>query len=372
MKLLIIALMVLSVFETMAVDADFSGEVRFRLTTGSDDLSGDGVMDQLTQTLHPEFRTKISSSFRASESFEANASMYLNQSGLDIGLSTPSFFAYGDWMISDEFMVRLGTTQYEVANGLVIGSNDFQMLPTMLSGAILTYSSESIGVDLGVVKGFASTSIVDFGNLLIASIDIRSLSDAFKDANLHVIVTDINDYVMEEGESSDDAPIYAGATVGGDMMDGLSYSVTASVDSVNPDDIGKSYLVDGYIKYKMELDNSAMLKLYVGGHADGADYAPLYYDVHRNAGKLDVAQFGNGLIYGKAGAYYMMDSNSALGISGHYFHKGNKTVEDGDIEVDLSLKNKINSSVSSKIVAGVLKQGDSYKGQAYANLSMKF
>ena len=380
MKIAVIILLVLSVFETIAVDADFSGETRFRLTTDVEDITVDGVIDELTNNLNPEIRNKISGSFRPSESFEANTMLYLNQSGLSNDVRA-QFVSYGDWMISDEFMIRIGQTEYELGKGLVIGSNDFEELPTLLSGAILTYSSENIGIDLGIVKKVAikknSEESEDFGNLFIVSLDFRSLSDAFKEANVHAVVAGIKSYIGEEEqpknapieEQPKNAPIYVGASLGGDILTDLSYSATASGNtrSLSLKNIKNNYLLNVGLKYKMD-----DLKLYAGAHISGSSYTPLYYDVHRNAGKLDIARLGDGLAYGKLGAFYMLNADSALGLSGYYFFKGNDSVLPGSIEVDLAYKNNFNSSVSGKLVAGVLKQSTSYKAKAYMNLSMKF
>ena len=354
MKLLIIALMALSVSQTMALDVDFSGESRVRLTT--EDLGGGGdIVDTLLDTT-VELRNEVSASFRASEAFEVHSSLYLNQKSLkdDAELGDKlAVVAYADWMISDEFMVRLGQTQYELGNGLVIGSNDFQPLPTFFTGAIFTYSSRKVGVDVGLVQG-PSDRVA--GNLLIASVDIRSLPRNLRDANVHAVVTDF---------TGNNDPVYVGGSVSGDITRDVSFGANVSVSNVS--DIPNSWLADAHVKYRMD-----GITAFAGAHAEGGEYTALYPETHYIAGKLDVAELGNGLTYGKVGAYYMVNRDMSVGAKAYYFHKGNGTVNDGDIEVDLSLMNKFNSSVSGKVVAGAIKQESATQVRAYANLSMKF
>ena len=377
MKLVIVALMVLSAFQAMAVDADFSGEVRVRMTTNVADASSDGVVDEVVENLNTEVRNVISGSFRPNESFEANTTLYVSQNHLLSNSVNSTMVAYGDWMVSDEFMVRFGQSTYELGEGLVIGTNDFQELPTIFSGAILTYSSGDLGVDLGLVKGpdMSDASATDAagvlsmasnpGNLLIASVDLRSLPDMLKDGNVHVVVTDLSSYVDGDEEKGD---VYVGANTTLDISEDLDLDVVVSLDSVKFENLKQNFLVKAGLRYNAMND----VKLYVGAYADGETYTPLYNDIHSNAGKADVARLGGGLIYGKVAAYYSVNSKSGVGASGYYFHKGNDSISDGNIEVDLFYKNKFSSSVMGKVVASVLKKDNIYETSAYANLSMKF
>ena len=359
MKLLITTLLTLSVFQVMALDVNINGESRARFTTAETSLSGEGsLIDGLLDESSIELRNKISASFRGNESFEAHSSLYLMQNGITNASNQDMFVAvYGDWMISDELMVRVGQTQYELGNGFVLGSNDFQAMPTFFSGAIFTYSSRAIGLDVGLIEGPSA----DSGNLLVASLDIRSLPRNVRDANIHAVVTNAEDY-GDEGSSSS---VHLGGSVKGNLKRDVSYSVTISSSDIS--DVQNSYLADAYVKYRMD-DINAL----VGLHSEGDQYSALSPEVHYNAGKMDIVQFGQGLRYGRAGAYYMVNRDISVGAMAYYFLQGNDSVSDGDIEVDVSVKNKFNSSISGKVVAGMFKSGENSSIKAYANLSMKF
>lgn len=388
MKLLVVLLLTVAGLQAVAVDADFSGEYRFRASSESN--AGGDVVDSLGTNLSSEIRAKVSGSFRPSESFEGVAGFYLD---LDDSSALPDrMIAYGDWMISDEFMLRAGQSTYKIADGSVIGINDYDAVPTLFKGLFLTHSSENIGLDVALVQNKAVS------DLFIVSVDARSFPDLVKTANFHLIVKDVRGQIGIEkpltpleismqavmaseapadavAEESGSEGVYLGATLGGGA-EGFGYKVTASTDSLTDILSLSSLLLNGKLSYSFEMDNST-LKAYVGGHMDGSDYDALLYERHYNAGKMDRAQWGRGLTYAYGGLAYKTSADWKLGVKGYYFIESNglgiKPVSKGDAEVDVYVKKNFNSSVSGKVWAGVLvPEAGSADMKAQAIVQMKF
>jgi len=413
-KLLVVLLLTVAGLQAVAVDANFNGEYRFRATSKSE-IDGDVLLNNLGTSLSSEIRAKVSGSFRPSESFEGVATLYLRLDDFKYVYTElkDQMVAYGDWMISDEFMLRAGQSTYKIADGSVLGINDYDSVPSLFRGLFLTHSSENVGLDVALIQ---NNSVND---LFVVSVDARSFPDLVKTANFHLIVKDVKEKmgllpppspllgrevlsnrlvgvsadiptagslsdegetVEEEGderpgveEESDSKGVYLGATLGGGAG-GFGYKVTASTDSLfNVLSLG-SLLVNGKLSYSFEMDNST-LKAYIGGHMDGSDYDVLLYEKHYNAGKMDRVSWGRGLTYAYGGLAYRTSNDWKVGLKGYYFIDSNTDnnkltlAADGDVEVDVYVKKHFNSSVSGKIWAGVW-NWQSLKAQAV--VKMKF
>ena len=361
LKMLMILLTAFTGLQVLAVDGDFGGQYRLRTSVGLQSNDVSNLLNGEPQLSGMDNRVYLSGSFRPSESFEGNSAAYFSLNNPQLQF-TP--MAYADWMLSDEFMLRVGRSSYEIADGSVIGMNDYETVPLYFDGVFLTHSSEAFGADLVVAKGTSSVS-ADVATvtetLAIVSLDVRSFPEVLKKANVH-IVAPLSDYSRSR----------AGVTLSGGGM-GFGYRATAAVSSLK--EIGMdSLLLDGKVSYRYEMDSST-LKFYVGGHMDGANYDAFLYDRHRNAGKLDLVNWGGGLQYGKGGVAYWMDSDFALGLVGYYFLKtgSQEAVDDGSVEVDLYVKKVFDSSVSGKVWLGALRDSQGQiKAKAEAVLKMKF
>lgn len=408
-RMLVVLLLAVAGFQATAVDADFSGEYRYRVSSESS-LSGD-VVDNLGKSLSSEFRAKVSGSFRPSESFEGVVGSYINvsplvQPGL-LSMDNVAYVAYGDWMISDEFMLRAGKSTYKIADGSVIGINDYDSVPSLFKGLFLTHSSENVGLDLALVQ---NQWVKD---LLVVSVDARSFPDLVKTANFHFIAQNVKrklnlerDKIVlssaappvpavapqqeaeteqpkqEEGPATEDSNskgVYLGATLGGGAG-GFGYKVTASTDSIANVLSFSNLLLDGKVSYSFEMDNSS-LRVFAGGHIDGSDYDTLLYERHYNAGKMDKVMWGRGLTYAYGGLSYRTNADWKVGLKGYYFIDSNtdnlpaSVVNDGDMEVDVYVKKNFNSSVSGKVWAGAwvpTADGQDIDVKAQAVVQMKF
>ena len=189
-KILISFVLAVLSFQAYAVSGDFSGEARFRLGIKNDSSDLGSILNRaiVGEELQHEFRSVLSGSFRANESLVGNVDLYTN---ITSGASGLALAPYADWMISDELMLRVGSSSYEMADGSVIGLNDFNAVPTLLNGLFFTHSSEFFGADVVVARRgqLSVQSDVDEGKetLGILSLDVRSLPDVVKKANVHLI-----------------------------------------------------------------------------------------------------------------------------------------------------------------------------------------
>ena len=398
-KILGVLLLTVAGLQAVAVDADFGGEYRFRAS--SESSMGDDVLEKLGNSLSSEIRAKVSGSFRPSESFEGVATLYLDLDHSPSALKD-QMVAYGDWMISDEFMLRAGQSTYKIADGSVLGINDYDAVPSLFKGLFLTHSSENVGLDVALIQNQT------VNDLFVVSVDARSFPDLVKTANFHLIVQNVRDKMglLTPGEAaiqqlqqnnlaseipvapavegaveerSNSKGVYLGATLGGGTG-GFGYKVTASTDSLTNVLSSSSLLVNSKLSYSFEMDNST-LKAYLGGHMDGSDYDTLLYEKHNNAGKMDEVVWGRGLTYAYGGLSYRTNTDWKVGLKGYYFidsnadNNGATSVADGDMEVDVYVKKNFNSSVSGKVWAGTLvpkADGADMSLKAQAVVQMKF
>ena len=377
-KILISFVIAMLGFQAYAVNGDFSGEARFRLGVQNDNNELGSILSKAAvgDKLNHEFRSVLSGSFRANESLVGNVDVYTNISAAP-GRSGLMFAPYGDWMISDELMLRAGVSSYEIADGSVIGMNDYNPVPTLLQGLFFTHSSEFFGADLVVARrGLLSVpSETDAlrETLGILSLDVRSLPDVVKQANVHLIAPVNVDFDV----------VRAGLTLGGGMM-GVSYRVTVAHDNLVDFNSEGSYMLEGKLGYAYDMGSSTV-KVYGGYHHEGSSYDPFLYDVHKNAGMLDTLKWGNGLAYAKAGLAYWVDSDLGFGVVGHYVTQAGESVsqsqeaasavvaDKGTIEVDAYVKANVDSSVSLALWGGVLKTSAStYDLKTEASVRMRF
>lgn len=369
----IISLLVVAGFQAVAVDADFSGEYRLRVNTGHS--QGDIDVPKLGKDIFDSavIRSKISGSFRPNEALEGNVTVYSNFMGVK---ADNNYLAYGNWMMSDEWMLKVGRTTYQIAQGQVIGTNDYQDFPVQFNGTFLTYSSEVVGVDVALAstkditkevekEGTTTTEPVP---LYIFSLDVRALPEWVKTINVHLV-----------GDVMENFP-HLGATLTGDIGGGIGYTATLASTlkefMENETSPMESSLIDVALGYTYEWDSSA-LKFYLGYHQDGEKYDPLVYNEHKYAGKLDLAKWGGGLSYVNGGLAWMINSDSKVGAKALWFTKTQQVAEvkEGDIEIDTYFKHSFDSSVALKVWFGVLLKNDENEeasSKAEVALQMRF
>ena len=306
-------------------------------------------------------RFKLSGAFRPNEMFESH---FWLMSNLKWGNTMYQklgdhirIYGYGDWKMSDELMLRLGRAPYEIGDGSSIGLNDYEKFPYVMDGAILTYNTESLAIDiLGAYLpnswSGGSEGASENRGLFGFSLNVRALPEEFKMANLFGLYSMSKSPTATQETSAQEIPaqIRVGIGIGGDVS-GLDYKVTGAIHGEEFNTLLENYFVDAEVGYTLDVD----ARIYVGGHYESEKYDPFYYDRHGRSGLLDVVQWGNGAIYGKGGISYMPTEDFEVGIVGLYFHtvgafgkwgndgklaKDNETAlnTDGVVETDLYIK----------------------------------
>ena len=346
-----------------AVDVEIGGQHRAR-----------GVYDQ-NRSLDDIFvqRFKLNGAFRPNEMFESKFWLITNYQWGEQALENNEirFYGYGDWKMSDELMLRLGRAPYQIADGSTIGMNDYENYPYAFDGAFLTYSTKSVGVDLWAVylpKVLTGTVEVDKYNVAAGfSLDVRSLPEAVKLANLFAVV-----YTEEETDANH---VRFGVGVGGDVA-GLDYRVNA-VTHGDMSSIVDQYAVDGQLGYSIDAAN---LRIYAGGHYESDEYDPFYYSRHYRAGLLDVAEWGNGTVYGEAGLSYLLKEDCEVGVAGYYFVNVGSlgALGSGDVntekvvEADLYVKKSYAGGFSLELHGGLFDVANTDSPNWQANLNATF
>ena len=335
-----------------AMDVEFGGQHRARGIYYQQDMS-----DVFIQ------RFKFSGAFRPNEMFESHFSVMTNYNWGDTEYSDNDIriYGHGDWKISDELMIRVGRAAYQIADGSSVGMNDYEKYPYAMDGAFLTYNTESLAVDLWgaylpkVWNG--SVEEAKYRRAVGASLDVRSLPEEFKMANLHVIYVD----------TGDSDQVRVGLGIGGDIS-GLDYKLTGAVHGDGEDALSnllENYTVDGQLGYTLDFD----ARIYIGGHYESDGYDAFYYNRHSRSGLLDIAQWGGGTVYGEGGISYMPSEDFEIGIMGLYFdnigswgkwgNSGKNPEDDSDlsttevIEADLYVKKSYAGGFSIKLQGGL-------------------
>ena len=376
-KLFIVLIMFLG-FQSYAVEGDFKGSQRVRVSAQG---NAEGLSEALTGNVmslsHINMRSYVAGKFKPSESLEAKFGSYLHFDENGEAVLTP--IGYGDWMFSDEMMLRAGRSTYKIGKGEVIGKNKYENFPVYFEGLFFTFLSEAVGLDLAVVQ--ATSPFEDFvlsdNDYGIASLDVKSLPQFVDHLNVHGIF-DIDDVVNNTR---------FGATLAGKRVaGGFGYKATVALDMTGGNEANMdSLLIDAKIGYVYEW-NDQKFKIYVGGHMDGANYDAFLYDRHKYAGAIDIVNWGGGLQYINAGIAYWLNPEWSVGLKGYYFNEigmigdvANTNVMDefnadnGSIEVDAYVKGEFSSSVYGKLwLASLRNSNDEYSTKVEAQLKMKF
>ena len=284
-----------------AMDMEFGGQHRARGVYYQQDM--DNIFVQ---------RFKFSGAFRPNEMFESHFWLMTNYNWGDTNYSDNDvrFYGYGDWKVSDEFTIRLGRAPYQIADGSSVGMNDYEPFPYVFDGAFVSYNTESLAVDAWAAylpnAWQGSNEVKTYKGAIGVSLDVRSLPEEFKMANLHGV------YAMDDGDVKH---MRLGLGIGGDIS-GLDYKLTGALHGDDFDTMTE-YAVDAQLGYTLDFD----ARIYFGGHYESEKYNPFYYDRHSHTGMLDVAQWGNGTVYGEAGIAYMPSEDFEIGVVGLYFDK---------------------------------------------------
>ncbi len=369
MKKLFLILLYMAMPVAWAVDLELGGQHRARGVYYNQDIE-----DVFVQ------RFKLKGAFSPNEMFESYFWMVTNLDWGKSQMESIRVYGYGDWKISDELMIRLGRSPYELGYGSSISINKYEKYPYAMDGAFLTYNTDSMSVDVWgaylpeVWKGGVEQA--NYKETVGLALDIHAL-EALKTATLYGI------YAMANAEGVKDQ-IRVGMDLGGEVSDvGYKFSGVAHVEKLQADDV--NYAVEGKVYYSTPVD----VRFYIGAHYENDTYDPFYHNRHHGAGWLDVAALGGGTVYGKAGVSYAPMEHLKMGLTALYFMSigswglwgnGGKVPNSEDmlstedvLEVSLFVKKTFAGGFRAKVSAGAFDVANSAPyWQVQANVSFDF
>lgn len=225
--------------------------------------------------------------------------------------------AYMNWMVSDDFTLRVGRMNFQIGDGTVIAYNDWEQNPGAFEGMTGVWEAEFgrfTGFAFNYREEIASAGPSDSKHTAYGlSFDLKSMPDFMKMVNVHVI----KDNADAENPGSGTT---VSSTVGQDTLRyGLGvgfdfgmfdlkahYNMNTGKYKVQPK-TATSELTAKQMMYQAELGfkaegfmGSRFFALYHvdSGDANGTDqnaetYDPYFYEQHANAGLMDLFGWGN-------------------------------------------------------------------------------
>ena len=287
--------------------------------------------------------------------------------------------AYGRWAPFDELHFRVGRGTFDLNNGTVISSNDFQEVPTTFDHILVAYHHESFRID------FWYTELANFlddtmknrhSGFFTLNADLSNIfTNIFDFASVHLIYAERNASVIDEtlSDLGDTSDFRYGIAIAGASQHpprGLDYKLAVSghrgtLTHANGDTEG--FMVD--LKAGYTFHEWLNLRIFAGFHLDSGDddgdinsgskrYDSFFYNFHDNAGEMDILQWGN-LVYWNVGltlqpidhltvglAYFMFQAAEAndgfhaqgggsRGISQDYWSHANNGSKELGSEIDV-------------------------------------
>lgn len=355
--------------------SEFSHSAEFRARYQFDQNINNIANDPQNSQDAFEHRFKLDTTFRASEQFSAHLSLIHNavwgstnqgaanstgNTGVAIndGIGNAENMvlvqeAYGHWMVNDSVSLKGGRMTYQIADGSVIGINDWQQTPYSFDGGVVSYEMEHVKVDaIGfrlaewdqTITGGDRTNQDPENNLFGLSIDIKTMPEWLKMINLHVLQNNAGDVRAIAGTDTPDSRGFGaagklnllryGVAIGGDAMN-IDYKVNYNAHNGKIEVAGTPNTELNGDMFQIELGytlpevmNSRFYVLY--HQSSGADeqgkggYDPFLYELHHNAGRMDIFQWGN-LSYFQFGYHLMPTDTLKVGIDYIMFSRTEKT-----------------------------------------------
>lgn len=391
MKKLIALLAVLGfVHSAHAADFSHSGEFRLQYQNDVDADFDKNAGTSSNQSWNQRFR--FGTTFRAGEQFTGhlmlahnarwgqNADQFPNTNDAHNVLTVNE--AYGSWMMSDDMMLRFGRGSITVADGTVVSANEFQPVHKAFDGVMFSYDHELIRANLFGVTGASTGNNNEFARFYGVSLDYKALPHFLNMANLHVVQVRTDKSIAAPTTEGEDAMRF-GITLAGDTA-GVDYRATYAMhdgdkmETPTKTDI-KGSMMDLELGYT--LPQVMGLRISALYHADSGtstgssnkdeDYKPFHYDIHNNAGLMDVVRWGN-LTYIKLGleaqpsedlsvglAYYDFTSTEkGAGTTGSGYTVGDATKDDVGSEINVWVKKSYSNNFSIKARYGIFDPGD--------------
>lgn len=248
--------------------------------------------------------------------------------------------AYGNWVVSDSFNLKFGRGNAGLADGALIGENDWQATPYAYEGILGTYEHESFQLQVWGVRFAEWARSVSANhdddpeaNSFGLAFDFKSLPEFLNLVNIHVLQNN-NDEIYNSANATivaKAAIMRYGLAIGGETA-GLDYKVNYEAESGETENSGtktdkETMMYQIELGYSMpEVMNSRFYAAYHmdSGTGSGATknetYDPYFYELHANAGLMDVVKWGN-LTYISVGYTLEPMEDTMVGIHYHMFSR---------------------------------------------------
>lgn len=339
-KLILSTLLVYSFFSlAKPMNIDVSGSVRVRTNTTdfTEDFDADTQVSQIISNI------STLATLNLSVSKMIDFSLYIESTtNSDIALSLPV-------KISRNLTLKAGRSTYQIADGKVIGTYEYQNVPNLfnlisLMGKTAHFNYEFVGISQPPSNTeYLSTSDADTPSFLnslgILSVDVKNLPSALNSLNLHTIA------LLDSEESL--LALRLGTTAGFSQM-GVNGSVTVAHSNVMGDEELKSgLLLDLTLETKRRIGKK-MINFQAGVHFNGANYDSLFYDAFNQSGMLNLQTWDSENSYASLGANYQVKRGTKVGAMAYYFQL------DSAAELDVFYKKEISEGVELTVWAGLL------------------
>ncbi|MGE4133877.1 MAG: alginate export family protein [Bdellovibrionales bacterium] len=268
--------------------------------------------------------------------------------------------AYVNWMSSDDMNFRIGRMNYHVADGSFISSNDWEKIPYSFEGLQANWEQEwgKLQFVAFKVRNLATVDNVNHPatnssasddaehNMYGINFDLKTMPEWLKGVNAHIF-KDTGDalgggsgsYVMSTTNGVDTLRYglmgkfaFSGFDAGAwyEAQGGKLKNITAAGVKTDLGYKGQMYQIElGYT-----LENFMMSRFFLLYHRDSGDdntgdndlkgYDPYYYDMHANAGLMDLLAWGN-LTQISLGWTFKTDDRNDFGLAYHMFSKTEKS-----------------------------------------------
>lgn len=404
--------------------AEFSHDGEYRLrywwtqnrSANKDTQSTDSSVDS---------RFKLGTTFKASEKMSAHLTLLHNAEfgestdATEIGSTNSASSedmltvnqAYANWMFSDDMSFRVGRQNYQIADGSVIGYNDWEANPGAFEGLLGNWEAGFGKFQLFLFKyreltGTSAAADAEH-NAYGLNFDLKTTPEWFKALNVHVI-KDNQDAVLGatanntvnslDGQDLMRAGVMAGFNFGMvdlkawyEMQSGSFKRIAAGGAKTEVD--SKGSMMQAEVGFN--LDSFMGSRFHVLYHQDTGDgtgasateteqYDAYFYEEHANAGLMDLFNWGN-LTYITVGWNGKASDKTSFGAMYHMFTRtesgtgtgglvtgtrgGGLALQDaskdklGD-ELDLWAEHMYDGGLSTVVRLGYFMPGDAFKNAA--------
>ncbi len=359
-------------------------------------------------------RFKLGANYKANEKFSAHlTALHAATFGQDVNtdevgnMNTNSAEnvlmvneAYANWMFSDDMSFKFGRQNFQIADGSVMATNDWEQNPTAFEGLVGNWEAEFGRFQAFAFKyrelGVSSSAKDGEHNAYGLNFDLKTMPNMLKAVNVHVIKDAADATAGTAGTGSNQTAaqglmgqdtIRYGAMVTGEFgifdakvnyegTTGKYKSVAAGPGAVtSTDSNGTMYQVEVGAKFDGFM-GSRVFALYHSDSGsktanDGKAYDAYFYEKHANAGLMDLVNWGN-LTYVTVGWTMKPGDNTDAGIMYHMFSRTEKGVASsntvfaaGDVnkeklgdEIDLWAEHRYDGGLSTVLRLGYFTPGD--------------